>query len=65
MKKYQTKKQVTHNFKSRILPYIIKRFGKKDKIAIRCAWLDYVESLRADDEISEHQADNWENPWAE
>lgn len=63
MKKYKTKKQVMYDFKSGILPRIIKRYGKKDKIAIRCAWLEYVESLRVDDEISQQQADNWENPW--
>jgi len=34
-----------------------------DKIAKRCAFNDYVDSLNKDGMVTDHQAYNWSNPF--
>ena len=34
-----------------------------DKIAKRCAFNDYVDMLNKDGMVTDHQADNWSNPF--
>lgn len=34
-----------------------------DKTSLRCAWNDFVDGLYKSGEITERQADTWQNPY--
>lgn len=59
-----TKDQAVKEFKENELPYIIERFGKDDKVAIRTAWNDYTDYLCKEGIITENQYTIWDNPFA-
>jgi hypothetical protein len=40
-----TKKQAIEDFRAEVLPYVLERYGKHDKTAIREAWNDYTDAL--------------------
>lgn len=46
-------------FREDILPNL----DKTDKVAIRCAWNDYVDGLNKDRQITDYQARVWANPY--
>lgn len=52
-----TARDVKRAFREEILPSVIVRYGKGDKVAIRTAFNDYVDSLQKDGQISERTAD--------
>lgn len=54
------KTEVRQVFESEILPTL----NPTDKVAIRCAWNDYVDALQKDGQITERQAMTWTNPYA-
>jgi oligoendopeptidase F len=61
--RYLTKKQVLQDFRENILPLLDKQYGKDDSIARREEWNNYTDSLCKDRQISNHQYDNWTNPF--
>jgi hypothetical protein len=60
-----TKKEALQDFRESILPSVIKRYGKKDKVAISEAWCDYTDRLAKDGMITRHQDQTWTNYTAE
>lgn len=54
-----TKLQAVKLFKMEILPFM----DKCDKVAIRCAWNDWTDSLCKNGEITESQYNKWSNPF--
>lgn len=57
------KEQALREFKEVHLPYIIDRYGKDDRIAIRTAWNDYTDMLCKEGQITDKQYSNWDNPF--
>lgn len=53
------KSDVRRMFEERILPTL----DPTDKVAVRCAWNDYVDALQKDGLITERQAMTWTNPY--
>jgi hypothetical protein len=53
------KREAVENFKEGILPHI----PSNDKVAIRCAWNDYVDGLNKDGQVTDYQARTWSNPY--
>lgn len=63
-KKYQmTKPQAIADFKENVAPVILARYGVRDRVAMRCGWNDYVDSLNKDGWISDYHAMTWTNPF--
>ena len=58
-KKYITKDQAIAIFEESIKGSSI----KNDKVGLRCAWLDFVDSLCKDGQITENKFNNWSNPY--
>lgn len=54
-----TKLQAVKLFKMEILPFM----DKNDKVAIRCTWNDWTDSLCKNGEITESQYNKWSNPF--
>ena len=63
LKRHITKDIALTEFKVFDYPHIIRRYGKSDKTAIRCAWNDYVDMLEKEGRISAWQAETWVNPY--
>ena len=58
MSKYMTKKQAISSFLELYSgPY-------NDKVWKYCAWLDFVDAMCKDGQVSQSQYDNWTNPFA-
>jgi hypothetical protein len=58
-----TKREALQQFKSEILPEVIKKYGKNDKVAIREAWNNWTDYLCKDGQITAKQYNNWTNPF--
>lgn len=54
-----TKVEVKARFDADVKPYI----NSQDKVALRTAWNDFVDTLQKDGQITEHQANTWRNPY--
>ena len=54
-----TKREAISMFRSEILPSI----PRTDKVARRCYWNDFTDSLCKDRSITEKQYENWTNPF--
>lgn len=57
------KKEVLKSFKENIIPAINERYGKKDVIAKREAWSNYIDSLQKNGYVTEKQVTKWINPF--
>jgi hypothetical protein len=57
-----TKREALEQFKSDILPEVIKKYGK-DKVAICEAWNEWTDYLCKDRQITPKQYNNWTNPF--
>lgn len=57
MSKYMTKKQTISLFLSEY------NGPHNDKTWKRCAWLDFVDAMCKDGQVSQSQYDNWSNPF--
>ena len=55
-----TKNEATTLFDRSIKRYIT----PTDKVAIRCAWCDFVDALVKNGDITEARADRWGNPYS-
>jgi len=55
-----TKREALSLFRIEILPSI----PAIDKVARRCAWNDYTDALCKNRTITEHQYNNWTNPFS-
>ncbi len=62
-RKPMTKADAVKDFNATIKPAVIARYGRKDKPAIREAWVVYVDGLERDGMITERQAMTWDNPF--
>ena len=58
-----TKKEAFLDFRTFIEPGIISYYGKVDRIALRLAWNNYVDSLHKCCQISNRQVNTWTNPY--
>ena len=58
-----TKLQATQLFKQEIVPLIIVKYGKDDKVAISEAWNIWTDYLCKDGEITSKQYDSWSSPF--
>ena len=54
-----TKREAVKLFRELVLHSI----PATDKVAMRCAWNDYTDSLCKDRAITERQYNNWSNPF--
>lgn len=50
-------------FRRDTLPQVRKRYGTRDKVAVRTAWCDYVDTLHRERQITDKQAQAWDNPF--
>jgi len=57
-----TKKDAMSEFESGIVPMIVRRHGY-ERVAMRTAWNDYVDSLIRRNRLTPAQADLWVNPY--
>ncbi len=57
-----TKKEAVAIFNEEVKPQILKRYGPKDKVAMRCGWNDFTDSLCKDGLISDYAYANWVQP---
>lgn len=53
-----TKQQAIEYFKEHVLP----RLDITDRPLVRTAWNDYVDALQKNGQITERQAETWEQP---
>lgn len=58
MSKYLTKKEVERMFKEEVYPSL----NKSDKPMIREAWINFIDMLCKDGEISDNQYNTWSTP---
>ena len=58
MSKYLTKKEVERMFKEEVYPSL----NKSDKPMIREAWINFIDMLCKDGEISDKQYNTWSTP---
>lgn len=58
-----TKKEALEEFKNDILPAVIKRYGKTDKVAITEEWNNYTDFLCKDRRITMKQYETWCHPF--
>lgn len=58
-----TKAQALRDFREIVLPFVLKQYGRDDRIAIREAWNNYTDALCKDKEITLHQYETWDNPF--
>jgi hypothetical protein len=63
MKTKMTKNQALQDFKENILPAVVSKYGKNDKVAICEAWNEYTDMLCKDGLISMKQYETWDNPF--
>jgi hypothetical protein len=50
-------------FRENVKPDVERKYGKRDKVAVRTAWVEYIDQLRRENEITEKQAQEWDNPF--
>ncbi len=62
-RKTMTKAEAVKDFNATIKPAVIARYGRKDRPAIREAWVMYVDGLERDGMITGRQAMTWDNPF--
>lgn len=58
-----TKRDAVAEFKSDVLPHVIARYGKDDRVAICEAWNDWTDSLCKDRRITARQYSTWTHPF--
>lgn len=61
--KKMTKKEALAEFRESVLPAVVKRYGKDDKIAIREEWSNWTDGLCKDRQITMKQYESWSNPF--
>lgn len=54
-----TKVEAIRDFKNKIAPRVIARYGRNDRPALREAWNDWTDALCKDGLITERQYDSW------
>jgi hypothetical protein len=57
------KREALEYFRTYILPHVIDKYGKDDKIAIREEWSIFTDHLCKSREITLLQYENWSNPF--
>lgn len=63
MSERMTKAQALAEFRAHILPSVIARYGRSDRVAICEAWNNYTDALCKDGRIREYQYSTWSNPF--
>jgi len=63
MVKTMTKAMAVKSFKKEIRPGVIKRYGLKDKAAMRLAWGMYIDGLCRSELVTMKQYETWTNPF--
>jgi hypothetical protein len=61
-RRYLTKKEAVAIFNSEVKPSVIRRYGRKDKTALRTAWNDFTDMLHKNGMISDYAVQNWVHP---
>jgi len=58
-----TKKQVLAMFRVDVLPHVIAKYGRDDRVAIREEWNNFTDMLCKDNDITANQYDSWTSPF--
>jgi len=58
-----TKREVLAEFREHVLPLVVAKYGRHDRIAISEAWCDYTDALCKDRRITAYQDRTWVNPF--
>lgn len=58
-----TKKEALARFREEIMPHVLLRYGKRDRVALAEAWNNWTDSLVSEGVITRKQCDSWRNPF--
>lgn len=57
-----TRAQALKRFRREVMPDVVARYGRDDKVACREAWNDWTDMLHKDGKITRRQYETWPGP---
>lgn len=58
-----TKKEALARFREEVMPHVLLRYGKRDRVALAEEWNNWIDYLHSEGLVSSKQRDGWLNPF--